>query len=176
MDRRKFLLTAAVVTPGLGATSLREERQALTIGGSIEAHVIVSAHSHEKSAESFRDQWIGQPFEGLGEFYRDSTEMRELPNLPSELIGTCTFHTTTIGVAAAKRDYLVGAFRRENLAFIVRIIGAHDATMMSIAEHFANQQLPTAFEILWSPIHLRKFIPDEHDLNRSVEESDSYWP
>lgn len=176
MNRRTFLLAAPAITGIPQSFSLREERMAMTIGNQVEAHVIVSAHSDARSSEFFRREWIGRPFEGIGEFYRDSTEVRVLPDTPSSLIGTLTFHTTTIGAAAEKRDYLVGAFRRDNVAVIVRIVGDHERIMMSMIDHIASQEVPGTFEIFWNPIHLRKFIPGGRYLGSSVEESDSYWP
>lgn len=176
MNRRNLLLATATLSSGCGSTPYREERISRLLAGDVRTHMIVSAHPSEQSAERFRKDWIARPFENWGEFYRDSTETRELPRNLALMPGTYTHHHTTIGAAAEKREYLVGTFRREKIAIVVRIIGDHESLMLTIAEHIADTQVPTVFEILWNPTHLRAFMPDSSQLGTSVEDSDAYWP
>lgn len=177
MNRRSIIKLGAVA-PLVGLSpSVREIRRDLLISGSIPVQIIVSAHTTSRFAESFRRGWIeGGPFESEGEFYVDSSETRELPEELSTLPGTLLHYRATVGVAAARETHLVGSFRRETVAYIVRMRGTNEAIMLDIARHFAAQPLPGPFEARWNATHLEALIPDSDDLQTDVRPEKGFWP
>lgn len=175
MNRRSFLQSTSVL-PLMGFGSVREVRAALLIAREVNAHFIVAAHTHPDAAEDHRRDWIARPFEGEGEWYLDSTEMRDLPSNLADLPGILSFHTATVGAAAARHAYLVGAFRRDHISYIVRFQSDSEDLMIDIAEFFAAQSLPGVFEAAWSSSQLLGLIPDSNDLGVPVEEVKAFWP
>lgn len=176
MNRRAFLASGIIAPYASLVAPTREIRKAITIAHSVEVHMIVTAHHHTKSAERHRREWIGRPFEGYGEFYVDSSDTRPLPPEYSVLPGTLTHHHTTIGVAAARREYLVSAIRRKNITVVVRMQYDHESLMLTILEHTVGVHVPSHFEVAWSVELLEAFIPDTTDIGFSVEESSAFWP
>ena len=176
MNRRTFLAASAIAPFATIQIPIREVREAILISKSTEAHIIVTAYIEKRSAELHRREWIGRPFAGFGEFYVDICERRQLPGELAQLPATLTHHRTTIGVAAERREYLVCALRRQNISAIVRIQGDQEPLMVRIIEHIADVNLPTQFEVAWSPVLLKAFVPTMSDIGMTIEVSSAFWP
>ncbi len=174
MNRRELISSAAVL-PML-PTLQREDGWSLLIDDSVRVRIRVYALPTPTSAERTRRHWIGQPFESEGEWYELSTEARALPPDLADMPGTVTFHTTVVGAAAVEATFLVGAFRRENVAIIVRVSGNNMDLMTDFAEFLAATEVPDPWALLWSDQALARFYPTEETLGRTVEQIDDLWP
>lgn len=175
MNRRVFLQSAAAV-PLFGVGTHSEVQANLLVDQDILVHIIATAHPGELLAERYRQEWMGEPFETRGEWYKMSTETRVLPDHLVKMPGTQTFHTASFGEAGEHQEYLVGAFRRNNISIIVRIREDNEPLMILIAEHILAQDLPGTFETLWNPSQLNNFIPTSDSLELPIEPATTFWP
>lgn len=178
MNRRAFL-AGAVALPYAPTNRLtvpiRTLTEGLLINGDVSAQMILQAHISEDSAETYRRSWIGRAFLGMGEWYLDSSESRELPSRLENLPGSLHYHRITVGVAAEKRSMLVGAFRHDYIACILRTYGNTEEEMLALAEFFASRPVPEQWELLWNDAQLQTFVPKVDTFSLPVEPDDSTW-
>ncbi len=175
MNRRQLLMGSLGLPLAAQMLPLREVRQSLLVDEQYAVQVIAGVHPTADMAEKYRQQWTKSPFEAQGEFYVDSATDHELPPSLADLPGTLTYFTTTVGVAAQKQSYLVGAFRRENFAYIVRSQVDDSELVQAFGDFFAEAELPSLFEVAWQDEHLRALIPTSDDLGMPLEPTETNW-
>ena len=175
MNRRQLLMGSLGLPLAAQMLPLREVRQSLLVDEQYAVQVIAGVHPTADMAEKYRQQWNESPFEAEGEFYVDSATLRDLPSHLSDLPGTLTYFTTTVGVAAQKHSFLVGAFGRENFTYIVRSQVDDSDLIQAFGNFFAEAQLPSLFEVAWQNEHLRGLIPTSDDLGMPLEPTNTNW-
>lgn len=176
MKRRNLIKLTAIAPLAAPILPHREVREGLEINGETSVHIIITAHLSAKDAERYRSRWIGQPFEGLGEWNLYASEYRELPEELKELPGSMSFHEYLFGESGEYRSILVGAFRREHLTFIIRTQGDEENLLIGLAEWIASQQSAEPGHLLWSDAPLLELIPESEDLGMDVVPSSRFWP
>lgn len=157
------------------AITVREVRNQFRLDGNAEAQMIVTGHHSPQSAERWRKGWSTRAFEHLGEWYEEPAEGIALPNHLAEMPGSLVHFDYRFGEAGEHKTMLVGAFRRDHIACVIRVDGEVDA-LIALAEFFAVPELPEPFALAWSAAHLQRFLPSTDSIGMSVEESDYFWP
>ena len=176
MDRRTFLTMAAISPMTIHHTLMRNLRAQFTLDDSISVQMIITAHADRVSAEQWRAGWENRAFEGEGEWYLQTSQTLDLPDRLAKLPGTLMYHTFVIGYAAVERSMLVGTFRRDHIACVIRVLGDNREEMIDLAHLFASRPLPGRLELLWSGEQLRLFIPTSEEFGMTIEPNESLWP
>lgn len=176
MDRRIFLRFGIVSPTLLADHPMRVRRVQFTLDKTIFAQMIVTAHPKPKVAERWRKGWEYRAFEGVGEWYLQTSQRLQLPDHLAGMPGTLMFHTFLIGAAAERRTMMVGTFRREHVAVVIRVLGDHRSELNALAEWFTSRPLPVPWELLWSGAQLQLFIPTSDDFGSKIVVNDSFWP
>ncbi len=175
LSRRTFLLGLAASPLHGVAVHRRELREQFQLDHRIPVLMIMSAHLTPESAEKWRREYAVQPFDGMGEWYLQSSTVLELPKHLADLPGSMIQFDYVAGVAAAKSSMLVGAFRRDHIACVYRVRGSTEH-LMALAEDFAKRKLPEPAELLWNPGRLELLVPTAERLGMDVSPSDAFWP
>lgn len=151
MNRRTLVQSLAIMPMAKHASlgiKLRSLESQFTLNDRVAVQMFLRAYSNSEAAESWRREWVGRAFLGLGEWYLDSTESVELPPELAEMPGALHLHRYTAGVAAVKSSMLVGAFRRDHIACVMRMNGNAEGTMIaSEALRFRASAHPIRFGV-----------------------------
>lgn len=174
---RRTLLKLAVVSPTAGwSTTVQESRRTCIIDGDVPTQIIASVHLGARGAERFRRAWVEDgPFEFEGEWSIVGSEQLPLPGELPRLPGTLMSYEAVVGEAAEDQHHLVGSFRRDHVAYIVRMQNGSAELLTSIAEFFAKQPLPDPLTSPWTNSSLEALFPDADDLGVPVETVEMFW-
>lgn len=174
---RRTLMKLVVVSPTVGwTTTTRESRLTCVIDGDIPVQIISSVHLWAQGAERFRRAWIEDgPFEHQGEWSLMCSEQLDLPADLSRLPGTLMSYQAVVGAAAQERHFLVGSFRRDHVAYIVRMQDGSKELLIGIAEFFADQPLPSPSAIHWIESPASALFPTADDLGVPLETVEMLW-
>lgn len=174
-NRRSLIGIAAAAPFGMNLGTIRTIREQFTIANSSDVLLYVMGHNSEESAERWRRSFALEPFEGMGEWYLQDSQLLELPRDLAEMPGVLTNYDYVIGVAAAEESVMVGAFRREHIGFGFRLQGPQaDAELL--ARFFLDQRLPNTTDLFWSDARLRALVPTTESFGRKIAPSDAFWP
>ena len=175
ISRRTFL-QSLVATPAMRFVWWpTERREQFMLDHRATVLMILSTHPTPRAAEKWRRAYAMIPFDGMGEWYLQSTEELMLPGALAQMPGSLTRFEYVAGVAAAELSMLVGAFRRDHIACIYRVHGEPEDVVL-LAEDFFSRRLPDIVELLWNPMRLQSFVPTTERLGMDVSPSDAFWP
>jgi hypothetical protein len=175
ISRRAFVTSLAFAPAVAYGSPHREFREQFQLDHRVPVLMILSAHATSKSAEQWRRHYAMEPFDGMGEWYLESTISLDLPESLADLPGSLAQFNYIAGVAAAKSSMLVGAFRRDNIACVYRVHG-ESHHVIALAEDFASRRIPELPELLWKPDRLQAFVPTTDRLGMDVSPSEAFWP
>ena len=177
---RRTLIAGAVPLPWIQKKPelpQRRLRSQLLLNDVVSVQILLEAHATAESAEVWRQGWIGRAFEGMGEWYLQDSESRDLPARLAALPGDMHFHNYIWGEAAEEDSMLIGAFRHEHVGCVIRMQGEHEPLMISLAEFFASRAVPNVWELAWSDAQLQRFLPTSDSLGIPVQpDNDAFWP
>lgn len=175
MNRRAFLLgmTAPIVPilPNIddvldGSRLTRWRRFASPAGSFASLGVGVRLHSSEDKAERARRADLADPFGRTpGEFYPGPPHDVAFDD---DLPGHIRRYEATIGVAAAERTIIVGAFRRGRYSWSVRVIEGPAALAVEAGRAIAALDLPEPLMVWLEPVLLDGLLPDIGDFSEEV--------
>ena len=109
---------------------------------------------------------LAEPFgRAPGEFYpgppHDVLVAMDLP-------GHIRRYEAVIGVAAVKRTIIVGAFRREQFSWSVRIVEGSESLAVDAGRAISAFSLPDPLEVWLVPGLLERLLPVSHDFDGDV--------